>query len=162
MEWIIIILGIIGTVCLYYTFPQKWLKILISGYGLGLFFEASMDPLFTYHNQLRDRHCIGKSDINFVFPLGWMEVCGITAFIAEKILLMHSVWEYILICFIIGNLNEFLFYKFHFWVYHYDRPMIGRFNPFRPKITAFGVPVQVIIGYCNVGIMAYALCNILH
>jgi len=162
MEWAILIMGLFGVFCFYKVFPALWWKILISGFGLGLTFEASMEPLFTYHPQLRDRHCIGRSDVNFLFPLAWLEICALTAFFAEIIWSGNLFAGYIVGAFIAGNINEFFFYKSRFWHYNYDKKMIGNFRPFMPKITVSGVPVQVMIGYCNVGLMVYVLCHILY
>ena len=162
MEWTILGMGLIGVVCLYYVFPEKWWKIYISGFGLGLTFEAFAERLFDYHPQLRDRHCIGRSDVNLLFPVAWLEICALAALFAEKLWNMNLFAGYLVGALIAGNINEFIFYKFHFWQYNYDEKLIGNIRPFKPKITVSGVPVQVIIGYWNIGIMVYVLCHILH
>jgi hypothetical protein len=48
-----------------------------------------------------------------------------------------------------------------FWVYNYHEPMVGNFKPFVPVVTIFKIPLQVVIGYCNIGIVTYFLVHIL-
>ena len=116
-----------------------------------------MEPLFTYCPQFRDRHCVGNSDVSFLFPLGWLEIAALTMILAEKVLPLPGIYAYIAGGIIAGNLNEFICYKMGFWVYHYDSRQIGTFRPFIPKVTVFGVPVQVMLGYGFVGVMIWAM-----
>jgi hypothetical protein len=161
MEWAIILLGICGMAALWICFPATWWKISFAGLGLSFLFEAGMEPLFTYHPQLRERHCIKNSDVNFVFPLGWLSIAGWTAFAAEKVLPLPLFPGYILAAFVIGNVHEFLFFHCKFWTYNYQEAMFGKFKPLLPVFPVGGVPIQVIAGYCNVGIMSYFLIRIL-
>lgn len=157
----ILILGIIGVFNLHYTFPDKWWRALIVSYALGLCFESMMAPLFTYCNAIRNKHCIDGSDVNFVLPLGWVEVAATTALISSLIFKEHLFIGYIGTAFVIGNIHEFFFYKLGYWDYNYDKKMIGNYKPLWPKITLAGVPLQVMIGYCNVGIFSYFIFNVL-
>ena len=161
MEWSIILLGGGGMVAMWLSFPATWWKIFSAGAGLSFLFEASMAPLFTYDRQLRERHCIQNTDVNFLFPLGWMSMAGWSAFLAEKVLPFPLFVNYLLGSLLIGNLQEFLFHHFKFWVYNYDASMIGTFKPLQPKLPIGGIPLQVIAGYVNVGIMVYFLTRIL-
>jgi hypothetical protein len=159
MEWGILLMGLIGFLALWISFPHTAWKMYICLFGLGFLFEASMEPLFTYHPQLRERHCIGKTDVNFLFPFAWLCVTGCTTLFTEKIILSNSFFApipgYILGGFIAGNLHEIIFFKLHFWNYNYEQAMFGSFKPFVPVITIAGIPVQVIAGYCNIGLMLY-------
>jgi len=161
MEWTIFLLGIGGMAALWMCFPALWWKIFCAGFGLAFLFESSMEPLFTYHPQLSQRHCIKNTDVNFFFPFGWLSVAGWTAFIAEKFIPLPAFPAYLIAAFFIGNAHEFLFFHFKFWTYNCREPMMGKFRPFVPVLLVFGVPVQVVIGYCNVGIMTYFLIRIL-
>ena len=155
VEWLLIALGAAACGIAYYLVPVIWWKLAIVGYVFGFFFEASMEPLFTYNRQIRDKHCLGKTDINFLFPLGWLEISAFTMLLAEKVLPFPVVPAYVVGCFIAGNINEFVFYKMGCWVYHYNAKQIGNFRPFMPKITISGVPIQVIFGYGIVGLIIY-------
>jgi hypothetical protein len=159
MEWAILLMGIVGFIALWLSFPQTAWKMYICLFGPGFLFEASMEPLFTYHPQLQERHCIGKTDVNFLFPFAWLSVTGCTTLLTEKVILSNPCFApipgYLLGAFIAGNLHEIIFYKLHFWRYNYDRAMFGSFKPFVPVITLSGIPIQVIAGYGNVGLMVY-------
>jgi hypothetical protein len=161
MEWVIILMGGCGYWTLWLSFPTAAWKMFLTLYGLGFLFEASMEPLFTYHLQLRERHCIGKTDVNFLFPAAWMNVVGCSVLLSEKVLLPHlpipPLAGYVIGAFIAGNVHEFFFYRLTFWTYNYHAAMIGTFKPFTPVITVAGIPVQVIVGYCNVGLMVFFL-----
>lgn len=157
MEWAIIGMGCIGAAALFFVFPAAWWRMFICCFGLGFFFEASMEPLFLYNEQLRERHCIGRSDVNYLFPLGWLQIVGLTALIAERLIGSQAWWAYICGALIAGNISEFIFYKCNFWIYNYDAPLVGSFKPFMPKVTAAGVPLQVMIGYANVGFMIWLI-----
>lgn len=157
----ILFLGAIGLFVLSEMFVFKWWRVFIVTYSLGLCFEALMAPLFTYDKGIRLRHCIDGSDVNFILPLGWIEISSTSAFVSFLILGKHSLLGYIVSAFIIGNLHEFLFYKLKFWKYNYDKAIIANYKPLYPKITIAGVPIQVMIGYCNVGIFSYFIFNIL-
>lgn len=154
-------LGIIGAVILYNLYPSKWWRVYIVTYSLGLCFEALMAPLFTYSKSLHEKHCIDGSDVNFILPLGWIEIASTTALVSFIIFKSHYFWGYVVTAFFVGNIQEFLFYKLGYWKYNYDKPIIGKYKPLWPKITILGVPVQVMIGYCNVGIFSYFIFNIL-
>ena len=162
MEWAIMILGVSGISCYYFLFPSTWWKILITGYGIGLTFETSTDPLFEYHAQLRDKHCIGKTDINFIFPIGWLGIYGFSAYLAETFLPFHIMLNYVIGGILIGNICEFAYFKSKCWTYNYSASWIGTFKPFWPKITIAGVPVMVVFGYGTIGLVIYALCHIIH
>jgi len=162
MEWTITGMGLFGAIVLYSVFPDSWWKMYISGYGLGLTFEATTEKLYTYQARLSEKHCVGRSDVNLIFPFGWLEMCALTAFFAERVWGMNLFAGYIVGSFIVGNINEFFFYKLGFWQYNYEEKLIGNYRPFMPKITISGVPVQVMFGYCNLGAMMYVLCRILH
>jgi hypothetical protein len=161
MEWAIIALGIGGLFALRLCFPATWWKMFFAGLGLSFLFEAAMEPLFTYHPQLRERHCIRNSDVNFIFPLGWMSIAGWTAVVAEKLLPLPLFPAYIIAGFVVGNAHEYLFYHRKFWMYNYHEAMIGNFKPLLPVFPVCGVPIQVIFGYCNVGIMIFFLAHVL-
>jgi hypothetical protein len=161
MEWAILGMGLLAIAELYGCFPATWWKIYCAGFGLGFLFEASMEPLFTYNNQISERHCIGNTDINFLFPFAWLNIVGLTSLIAEKSHLLPLFPSYILSAVVAGNVNEFMFFKCRFWKYNYYEPMFGNFRPFVPVITISGVPVQVIVGYVNVGIMIYFLVHVM-
>ncbi len=158
-EWGILGMGVIGAVSLSVAFPDRWLKIFIAAYGLGFLYEASMDPLFTYHAELSEKHCIGKTDINFLFPLGWMQIVGLSSLVAERVLPFKPPISFIIAGLLIGSLSEHLFFRLKYWVYHYDAAYIGNFRPFLPKITIGGVPVQVMLGYGIVGAMIYGIVH---
>jgi hypothetical protein len=161
MEWIIIAMGCLGMAALWFCFPEKWWKIYCVGFGLGFLFESVAAPLFTYHQQLAQRHCIKKTDINFLFPFAWLCIIGLSSVLAEKIIKTPLFPAYIIAVFLIGNTCEFIFYKLQFWIYNYREPMFGNFKPFVPVITICEIPIQVIIGYCNIGIVTYFLVHIL-
>jgi hypothetical protein len=161
MEWVILAMGLCGMVALWFSFPGTWWKIFCAGFGLGFLFESSMERLFSYHEQLSQRHCIGKTDVNFLFPFAWLNIVGCTVIVAERIPFLPLLPAYILSALLVGNVNEFFFFKCKFWRYNYREPMFGNFRPFVPVITALGVPIQVIAGYANVGIMTYWLTHIL-
>lgn len=161
MEWAILAMGLSAAASLYLAFPCTWWKIYCTGFGLGFLFESSMERLYTYHHELSGRHCIGKTDVNFLFPFGWLNIAGLTSIMAEKIMGMPPLAAYILAALVVGNLNEFIFFKCKFWRYNYREPMFGGFKPFVPVITVSGVPVQVIVGYGNVGILIYFLVHVL-
>jgi hypothetical protein len=152
-------MGVVGAVSLALVFPDRWVRIFIAAYGLGFLYEAGMDPLFTYHRDLSERHCIGKTDINFLFPLGWMQVVGLTALLAQRGFGREGPLWYALAGVIIGSGSEHLFYALGYWRYHYDAAYIGAFKPFQPRITIGGVPVQVMLGYGLVGMMIYAIVH---
>lgn len=165
-EWSLILLGIIGITLLQLVFPEKGWKIYICSLGLSFIFETSMEPLFTYHIQLREKHCIAKTDLNFLFPLGWSSVVGFTTLVAEKLIIPYLslplIVSYMLAGFVVGNIHEFFFYKLKYWIYNYDAPMIGSWKPFIPKITFFEIPIQVILGYAFiVGATIYFINNIM-
>ena len=161
MEWTIVFLGAGGIVALWLCFPDTWWKIFCAGLGLSFLFEAGMEPLFTYHPQLRERHCIRNSDVSFLFPLGWMSIAGWSAFLAEKVLPLPLFPGYLLAAFVVGNAHEFFFFRCKFWTYNVQEAMIGNFKPLLPSLPVWGVPIQVIVGYCNVGIMTYFLVRVL-
>jgi hypothetical protein len=161
MEWILIAMGCVGFVVVWFCFPEKGWRIYCVCYGFGFLFESSTDPLFTYHQQISERHCIGKTDINFLLPFGWINILGLSALLAEKIIKMPLFLAYIIAVFLVGNIHEFIFYKLKMWTYNYREPMFGNFKPFVPVITIYGVPLQVIIGYCTIGALTYFIAHIL-
>lgn len=154
-------MGIISLFILHKLFPDKWWRVFIVTYSLGLSFEGLMAPLFNYDKSLSGKHCIDGTDINFILPLGWVEINATGALLSYYLLGDHSFVGYIISVFIVGNLHEFIFYKFNYWTYNYDKAMIGKYKPLYPKLTISGVPIQVMIGYCNVGIFSYFIFNIL-
>ncbi len=162
-EWAIILLGAIGVAFLYKAFSVDflWLRIFIVSYSLGFLYETSMDPLFTYHKELRQAHCIENTDLNLLLPLGWIFILGTCTWSACEFSPDRLLAGYVVCSLIIGNVAEMLFFKTGFWVYNYDAKYLGLFRPFRPKVTFFGIPVQVCLGYSIVGLMAYAIVHLL-
>lgn len=160
-EWSILIMGVIAIPLLMKLFPERWWKIYITSYALGLCFESMMAPLFSYCAAIKDRHCIDGSDINFVLPLGWVEIGATSAFLATYLFKLPTWYGYMAAALIVGNIHEFLFYKLKYWDYHYGKAMVGNFKPLSPKITVSGVPVQVISGYANVGLFTYIIFKVI-
>ncbi len=160
-EWILLSLGIAAAAFLYWCFPEKWWKIYVIGFGLGFLFEASMDPLFSYAEPLSGRHCVGNTDVNFLFPFGWIFIASLAGVIAEKLLCLPLIPGYIISGLIAGNTMELIFFKSKWWEYNYDAFWIGKYRPFIPKVPVYGVPLQVVIGYCNVGIFVFVLMHVL-
>ena len=156
-EWGLIILGVGAALTLWIVFPDKWIKLYIVTFAIGFLYEASMDALFTYHPEIRERHCIGNTDINFLLPFGWVHIVGASALVAERGLGFSSPFSYMAATFLVGSCSEIVFYKLNYWVYHYDHAYIGKFKPFLPKVTLLGIPVQVYLGYAVNGLPVYLI-----
>lgn len=160
MEWLILALGVGALFVWRYVFPGNWIRMYITGFALAFLFEASMEPLFTYHQQLKEKHCIGRSDVNFLFPFGWLMTAGLTSLIATRLpSSIPTVVTFIIGALIAGNAMELIFHRLKLWVYNHDAPYIGNWKPLMPRITLLGIPVQIILGYSIVGLMVYGLVH---
>lgn len=144
-EICLLILGLSGLLALYWVEPAKWWRVALFNCFAAFAFEASMEPLYDYSQDLRTSRCIAKTDVNFLFALAWN-------FMFSMILLLSgwigsSVWAFALCGFLIGNIMEIAFFRAGFWAYNYDARYLNLYRPFRPKITVAGVPIQIMLAY---------------
>lgn len=161
MEWVIIALGAGAVLLIRYSLPLTWWRVSIAGFALAFTWEASMEPLFTYHPQLKQRHCVGNSDVNFLFPLGWLMIAALTILIAGRLSSLPVVLAFVVGGLVGGNVMELTFHRCRFWTYNYNAAFIGRWKPLLPKLPIAGIPLQVILGYGLMGLMVYFLVHIL-
>lgn len=154
-EWVIFFQGIIGTVLLYFVFPDIWWKLAILNYCFAFVYEASMNPLFTYHEDLVTDRCIRGTDLNFLFPMGWNLIFSGVAVLSN--FLGGSFLTYIVAALFIGNIMEITYFNLGYWKYNFNEKYLGLYKPFLPKVLVFGVPIQIIFGYSLVGFFVWFL-----
>jgi hypothetical protein len=158
-ELSLIIMGMAGIALLFYC-RADWWRIAIFNYCFGFVFETSMEPLFTYHKDLQTARCVRNSDINCLYPLGWMLIFACIYYCAVQFF-ANRWYGHVLCGFVVGTVFEFMFHRLHFWKYHYSKKWLGLFRPFMPKITWLGgIPVQISLSYgLSVGTFVWFIMN---
>lgn len=151
--------GVISVIALYFL-RDDWWRIAIFNYCFGFVFEISMEPLFTYHEDLRTGRCVRNTDMNFLFPLGW-NFAFVAIYAAASRVLSDQWYAYALSGFAIGTVLEVIYHQAGFWKYNYDAKFAGFYKPFQPKLTWLGgVPIQVSISYgLSVGTFVWFIMN---
>lgn len=152
-EIVIFLQGVVGTVLLYFVFPENWWRFAILNYCFAFVYEVSMEPLFTYHKDLITSRCIRGTDMNFLFPMGWSFMFALIGAVAN--IMDGGILIYIASALVIGNIMEIIFHNLGYWKYNFDQKYLGMYYPFTPKCLVFGVPIQVIVGYSLVGIFVW-------
>ncbi len=161
MEWAIVALGLGAALLIRYSLPFTWWRVIVIGFALAFTFEASMEPLFTYHPQLRERHCVGRSDVNVLVPLGWLMIAALTILVAGWLPQLPEPVAFAVGGLVGGNLMELTFHRCRFWTYKYDAAFIGSWKPLLPKASLAGIPLQIVLGYGLLGLTVYFLVHIL-
>jgi hypothetical protein len=144
-ELVLLIQGTIGIVILFIIEPQNWWRFAIFNYCVAFVFEASMEALYTYSDDLKTARCIPKTDVNYLFALNWNFLFVVISLAGR--FFGNTYVFFLLYGFIFGNLMEILYHKLGYWVYNYDIKYMGLYYPFRPRLSILGVPAQIIIAY---------------
>lgn len=135
-------MGLVAAALLFQMHPAVVLRYILFLYAWGLVFETVTHNLWRYAPDLgKTRFSIPGLDINLLFPSGWMFLAAVSDFFSA------SWWEFLLWTGSMGTVMEILFFRLNYWTYDYDGRFLRLFRPFRPLITVFGVPVQVIAAY---------------
>lgn len=156
-EWSLVAMGVVGLVSAFFVTKNLFVVAAVN-FCVAFTFEASMDLLFDYSPDLKTKRCIAKTDVNFLFPLGWNLIFGTVALSANNSWFgtTGAIWQYVLAALVIGNIMERVFFHFGYWTYNFDGTFLGM-KVLKPKLTIKGIPVQVILGYSVVGVMVWFL-----